>query len=277
MRIMQNSPYASVAISAVTYATIVGVSLDSRALYSHVQKTVKLISATHSVLVTLLAGVALIRTWTVPNTSSQDTTALTDSRIGRIGPGTLNDTQNPLISGTSKFANFVTAWETGYLIYDTAALILLSYWKDKSQSLLQAVFSCTRDSPIFMFHHIAIASALFYLQHYISMGREKGLQIIMAFLLMNASNPLLHLRWWRRKVTGKKDRRVETALAIVFALTRFGGVYWVMHSYGEHHHLGAWEAFRKQRLPCQLGTGLLTSVNAIWWTGLVTGIAKRKR
>lgn len=276
MNQLRNSPYSVVGVSAVTYATVCGLLLNQSKSYADVQKLVKGISSGHSILTTLLVVAALNREWVVTPSSSVATRSTVSETIS-IGPGNLDDSENSLISGRSSFANLITAWETGYLIYDTAALVFLSYRKDRTQSFPEFLKRCFHDSPVFMLHHLAIVSALLYLQHYIAVGREKGLKIIMAFLLMNASNPLLHLRWWQKKTTGRRDLRIELALAFVFALTRFGGVYYVMQQYGEYHQLDAWKAFRKQRLPCQLGTGLLTSMNGIWWVGLLTQMIKRER
>lgn len=174
-------------------------------------------------------------------------------------------------------ANFITAWEAGYLIYDTGALFLESYVRDKSRGYRSALIRLFRGSPIFVAHHVLLISSLLWLQTYIAKGKEKGLKVIMAFFLMNASNPLLHLRWWKKKLTGKRDMEVDAALAAVFAITRFGSVYWVMQTYGQYHGFGAWEAFRRQRIECQAGTGLLTGLNALWWVALLAQMARRRR
>lgn len=176
---------------------------------------------------------------------------------------------------------FVYIWlndsfqEAGYLIYDTGALLAEVHLKYPTKTASSTVSTLARRSPVFLAHHAALISALMYLQHYTANGREKGVWVIVAMLLMNASNPLLHLRWYRKKQTGKSDRVIDLALVLVFALTRFGSVYWILRSYAAFHRTGTLDAIRRQRVVCQTGTGVLVGVNALWWAGLVQGIMKK--
>lgn len=270
-----SSPFAVVILSTTTYSAILRLLYDEKQSNSSVRVLVKSISACHSIVATCLAIVSLVQPWAIP--SSPQTTKSPSSGIESSATGKLDDTRNTLISGKNNLANFITAWEAGYLIYDTGALFLESYVRDKSRGYRSALIRLFRGSPIFVAHHVLLISSLLWLQTYIAKGKEKGLKVIMAFFLMNASNPLLHLRWWKKKLTGKRDMEVDAALAAVFAITRFGSVYWVMQTYGQYHGFGAWEAFRRQRIECQAGTGLLTGLNALWWVALLAQMARRRR
>ncbi|KAK5952847.1 hypothetical protein OHC33_005966 [Knufia fluminis] len=263
------SPYVLVGLSTATYGAVLGSLYEKRQPHSSLRALVKAISAGHSIVATCLTIASLSQPWTILPGSL---------KAGSIDSADrLDDSRNPLISGKNSLANFITAWEAGYLIYDTGAMFLESFVKDRSRGYCSALIRLLRGSPVFVAHHALLIASLLWLQTYVAVGREKGLQIIMAFFLMNASNPLLHLRWWRKKSTGKSDVRVDAALAAVFAATRFGSVYWVVEKYGQYHDFGVWEAFRRQRLECQAGTGLLTGLNAVWWVGLVMQILRRKK
>lgn len=265
------SPYGIVTLSSATYGTILWVLSRRDRSQQSLRILIKAISAGHSTIATCLTVVSLCQSWHIDPSLDPPEILSQGHNYGR-----LDDSANPLISGRNALANFVTAWEAGYLIYDTGALFLESYVKDSSRGTRRAFRRLLRTSPIFVVHHVLLSAALLWLQTYIAVGREKGLKIIMAFALMNASSPVLHLRWWRRKTTGRNNASIDIALALVFAVTRFGSVYWVMEKYGQYHDLSPWQAFRMQRLPCQAGTGSLTAVNALWWLGLLRQMTKGK-
>lgn len=258
------SPYGIVTLSSATYSTILWVLFRQDRTPQSFRLWIKAISAGHSTFATCLTVVSLCQKWHINASQGSLRMPSESEKHGR-----LDDSQNPLISGRNILANFVTAWEAGYLVYDTGALFFESYVKSDPRSTRRALVRLLRTSPVFVVHHVLLTVALLWLQTYVAVGREKGLKIIMAFFLMNASSPLLHLRWWRRKTTGRSDAKIDIALALVFAATRFGSVYWVMERYGHYHNLSPWQSFRKQRVPCQAGTGSLTAVNALWWLGLL--------
>lgn len=267
------SPYGVVALSTVTYSTIFGLALKQQ---NHnrdsVRTLIKAVSAGHATVATCLTLISLYQPWFV-TPSQHQLQNLPKHRVDNY----LDDSQNPMIQGRNHLANFVTAWEAGYLIYDTGAMLLELYIRDRSRGYRSALIRLLRTSPVIVAHHVLLVAGLLVLQAYVVAGREKGLKIIMAFILMNASTPLLHLRWWRKKATGLRDVRIDVALVLVFAATRLGSVYWVMKSYGQYHGLGPWHAFRKQRLPCQAGTGMLTAFNALWWLGLLRQLARGRK
>lgn len=266
------SPYAIVTLSTATYSTVLGLSSVRSQSRQSLRTLIKAISASHATVATCLTVISLCQPWFIAPSGDYSGSS---STLG--DHGYLDDSRNPLIQGKNTLANFVTAWEAGYLIYDTGALFLESYFTNRSRGARSALLRPFRTSPIIVVHHTLLAAGLLLLQKYIVEGREKGLKIIMAFILMNASTPLLHLRWWRKKETGRRDARVDAALALVFAATRFGSIYWVMKRYGQHHGLNPWRAFREQRLPCQAGTGLLTALNALWWLGLLRQLTQRRK
>lgn len=269
------SPYGTVVTSAATYSAILGISIQRDHSYQSLRTRIKTISASHSLFTVCLTLLALSQRWSL---APQSQYVPSDEKGGDdLPPRVLDDSQNPLISSQNSLANFITAWEAGYLLYDTLALFIESYIKDKSRSFVSAFLRLIRESPVFVVHHALLAAALLWLQTYVATKREKGLKVIMAFFLMNASNPLLHLRWYRKKTTGRSNMRIDAALATIFAITRFGSVYWAIWAYGQYHGLGTWQSLRRQRLVCQSGTGLLTGLNLVWWVALILQTTRQKQ
>ena len=185
----------------------------------------------------------------------------------------LDDSENPLIQDQSNFANALTAWETGYLVYDTWVLVH-SVHAGSESSYYQSILQAAKTQPAGFGHHIALSCAFLVLQRYIHLGRERGIWIICALMLMNASTPVLHARWWARQ-QGSSSKTWDAVFAAAFATCRFGTVAWVLRTYGYYHGLGAWESYRKLRIPCQTGTGALVGLNALWWVALTTGMVRR--
>ena len=190
-----------------------------------------------------------------------------------------------MIVGRNSLGNAITGLETGYLLFDTLALLYISssHPNNKgSHSLRTSLSHLARKDPLTLAHHLSLVTGLGILQHFIHQTRERGVYIIVSLILMNASTPLLHLRWWRRKATGKGSLGLDVALAAVFAACRVGVVCWVLREYGRFHSgggagdaVGAWEAPRGQRWVCQVGTGALVGVNGVWLAALLKSIGKR--
>lgn len=252
-------PFAIASGSAATYGAIFfAITKLSRSKASpyDARSINKAISASHAALTTVLAAYSLRSVhWQANHTNSSDD-ALKKTPY-------LDDSNNMIISGRSKLANGITAWEFGYLIYDTGAMVFNSTASDRR--VLQ---------DLFFYHHVLLLAGLGTLQKYIIDGRERGVWVIVAFLLMNASNPLLHARWFAKKER-KDTMPIDLALAVVFVITRLGNVAWVLQKYGSYHELGGWEAFKSLRWQCKIGTSTLTGFNAIWWILLVRSIARR--
>jgi hypothetical protein len=82
---------------------------------------------------------------------------------------------HPMLAAKSTFANSITALETGYLMQDTL-LLLHESWKGQHANL-----------RVLILHHVTLATALSWLQAEIWMKREKGVYIVVMFMLMNTS------------------------------------------------------------------------------------------
>ncbi|KAF2490052.1 hypothetical protein BU16DRAFT_169294 [Lophium mytilinum] len=280
---MKPSPWTTVVLTAASYALILRALSPAPTTLATLRSNNRKLSATHSTITTTLALYCLrYSSWDLPD-STPSPSASQGSPKQPIDPSTtprtthLDDSHNPLIQSRSTFANYITSFETGYIIHDILALLYSSYLsRSLPRSLLRAPAYLAQDAPIFFAHHVALIASLGLLQTYIAKGREKGGKIILAFLLMNASNPLLHARWFVRQRTGRADKRVDVAFAAVFAASRFGAVAWVLSNYGAFHGLGAWEAYKRLRWQRRSGTAALTGFNAVWWVLLVSKIAQRE-
>lgn len=231
---------------------------------------IKTISAAHATA-TSIAALLLLRysSWEIPESFD----SLEQSK--KYEDGRLDDSRNPTIHGRSRLANALTTWETAYLLYDTYALVNASQEKNGLRSTTAALRRVITESPVAMAHHVLLSSAFLVLQSYILGGKEKGLWVITAFMLMNSSTPMMHARWWRRQKTGRSSTLLDVAFLTTFAASRFGVTIWILHSYGRYHNMSSWQAFRLLRKRCQAGTGLLVGLNGVWWLLLCVNILKR--
>lgn len=236
-------------------------------------KVNKSLSTLHSSLITILAIYALRRQDWRPSNSSATWSRPKSSRSGPSGPGLTDgnfnedDSQNPFIIARSEFANSITAIETGYLIQDTVAL-LLQHYRYKDPKLEKTL----------LLHHVGIGAALSYLQYWIARGWETGIYVIVMFLLMNASTPLLNLRWFLRKYQTGRTRLilgVDAAFAAAFFAARVWLIYGLLGYYGRYHGKTPMQAFARLRTPCKLGTGTLWTANIAWWCELVQSVIAR--
>lgn len=259
-------PFSTVALSATTYHVAASYFLPSNASRAERDIVNKVVSAGHAALTTILSLCAVLRASQRARPTAEHTN-MSQPLSGEY----LDDSHNPFIQDRDLLSSSLTAWETGYLVYDTLALVLLN---NSSNGLLAAIRKTFRNSPDFLFHHLLLATGLMYLQTYIARQRDKGIRIVVTLLLMNASNPLLHMRWWARR-QGKPSRALDLAFLITFAASRFGPLAWVMYEYGKYHDMGAFEAWKWLRKPCQAGMVGLFSMNAIWWLLLVKGIVMK--
>jgi len=256
--------------SLTAYPTLLRLLSGPNPTPTNFSAAIKTVSTIHSSLLTALALSVLQKTqWSAPAPSL---TQLMAMRTEYLVTGCPDDSANPTIQGQSELANAITAIECGYLIQDSVALVL-------SARLYKKVgISGTLDKTL-LAHHIGIGTALLILHLYIRQGREKGIYIIVQFLLMNASTPILNLRWYIR--TFKPDWKTARLLADgAFVPAFFAARVWlvgkILGDYGAWHGWTAWEAFRYGlRMPCQLGTGALWAANVGWWSVLVWNVASR--
>jgi hypothetical protein len=229
----------------------------------------KAVSAAHATT-TSIAALLLLRysSWPIIPLRSSATQNAHDSKQH------LDDSRNPTINGQNRLANALTAYETAYLLYDTYTMIHAQ--RRKNQSTVRAALRVVaRDSPVTLVHHVLLSSAFLVLQAYIAAGKEKGMWVITAFLLMNSSTPLMHARWWNRQRTGASNTALDVAFLTTFAASRFGVVVWILTKYGQYHNLGPWQAYTMLRGKCQIGTAVLVGLNGLWWTTLAGHVLKR--
>ena len=266
------SPLVALSAALIFYPFLLSVSTGPRPTLSSYTLALKGISTFHSTLITLLALHFVY----------QQQWGLASLVYDSISPTSPRHEQgndaNPTITLRSPYANAITAWETGYLLQDTFALCLKWHlFHGPGKHILD---------PAIMAHHILLCTALLVLQYYILYGRERGIYIIMQFFLMNASTPLLNVRWWLRsghadgfiKDLGLKRRMrwgVDMALTCVFFAARIWLVWWILKDYGRWDDKGVMDVWWDLRGWCKLGTGALLVGNAIWWLRLLRGLIRR--
>jgi hypothetical protein len=270
------------ALSAATYSTILRLSTAQRHRIkaTKVAEAAKIIASLHAIATTVAALYALRSSqWTIPESRSRRRSKPPpNGYFPSVGPfksqSELDDSANPLITGQCSYSNALTAWEAGYLFYDTYAMVYEAYIARPNGGARRALLRVAKQSPLLFGHHLVLFVLLSYLQTYIAAGREVGIWVITSFILMNASNPVVHARWWIRRWTGRSDFRLDIALIVAFAAARFGTLAWVLKKYGQYHGLGPWEAFTKLRIACKMGTAALIGVNGLWWVIQVIKIIK---
>ncbi len=243
----------------------------------------KAISTLHSVLITTLSLIYLHNfkhNHTYPSKPPPQT--LPKPHLPQTQTPNPNDTNNPTITARSPFANAIAGLEAGYLLQDTLALLLKAHIQHtyahthhhqhphtpKPNPNPNPSYTKQLNIPL-LTHHLTLAPALLLLHHRITQNRESGIHIIIQFLLMNASTPLLNLRWYLRTFAPSRKRAIlatDVSFAIAFFVARIGLVGLVLRDYGAWHGMGAWETYWwGLRVPCQVGTGALVGVNLGWW------------
>ena len=248
----------------------------------------KATSTLHSTGTTILA-VYFLRQCRV-RWADMDAVGALDSRLnfgtmagGSQGGRYPDDSANPVLQTRSTLGNAITAIECGYLLQDTISLLREAYLRHRlaqpdSQRNIRSVLKYADNT--LLFHHISIALALLVLHSYIHQDRDRGIYIIVQFLLMNSSTPILNLRWWLR--TYHLERKMlclssDIAFIMAFYMARVWLVGWIIRGYGKPHgYNSAWKVYLEgMRLPCQLGTGALWLANMSWWALLVISVVKR--
>ena len=120
---------------------------------------------------------------------------------------------------------------------------------------------------------------LVWLQVYIAQGREKGILIIVAMLLMNASSPFGTMRWFL--INFRPDLRSSTkaltvAYVVAFGTFRVGLIYYILRIFGQQMGISALEAYQSLRMPCKIGTSSLALVNTAWFINAVRSFVVRE-
>ncbi|KAG7004491.1 hypothetical protein G7Y79_00025g057770 [Physcia stellaris] len=257
--------------SLIAYPVLLRVFTGSSPSPQRFSKAVKATSTIHSSLVTVLALYALRQKPWRSSLPSKKLSGTSKENIAGSG-GYPDDSSNPFITARSEFANSITAIEAGYLIQDIAALLIEAHLHDGGGKTLDKTL---------MIHHFGIGSALLLLHYYIARGREVGIYVIVMFLLMNSSTPILNLRWYLRTFAPQRRAAVlvaDGAFVISFFTARVWLVWKILAVYGAHHGWSAFEAYRSGlRIPCKLGTGALWTANMGWWTMLVMNTMSRAK
>ncbi|KAL8810991.1 MAG: hypothetical protein Q9200_002153 [Gallowayella weberi] len=248
----------------------------------------KATSTLHSTVTTILAIYFIRRCrsqWAeIGSPSATESTITSETKARALYAGGYPDDSNNLILQTrSIFGNAITALECGYLLQDTISLLREARLRHglihpSSKATVQSILKY--GDKTLLFHHVGIASALLVLHYYIHQDRESGIYIIVQFLLMNSSTPILNLRWWLRTYHPQyKTLRLvsDFAFTAAFYMARIWLVGWILRGYGKSHgYKSAWKVYLEgMRLPCQLGTGALWLANTAWWALLVTNVVKR--
>ena len=258
--------------SALGYPVLLRLLSGSKPSPWRFSKSVKAISTLHSTLLTILAISALRQLQWQSSDTPTELSNPPKARIAGAG-GYPDDSHNPFITARSEFANTITAIEAGYLLQDVFVLL--------HEARLHGGVSPKRLDKTLMTHHVGIGSALLILHYYISRGREAGIYVIVMFLLMNSSTPVLNLRWYLRNFRPERKKSIlvaDAAFVVSFFVARIWLISKILAVYGTYHEWTAWETFRYGlRTPCKLGTGSLWAANIGWWTVLVMNTISRTK
>ena len=230
----------------------------------------KAISALHSTATSVVAVYLLnCSSWPIPSIPAHRPHRNVDTKSPP------DDSLNPIINGQNYLANALTTWETAYLLFDTWFMVYATKKRLGLSSNITALRIVAKKSPVVLAHHVLLSSAFLYLQSYIIAGKERGLWVITAFILMNSSSPIMHLRWWLRRRSGIPSNVMDIAFLASFAGARFGVVFWILKRYGSYHGLSTAQACMALRKQCKIGTAMLIGFNGLWWTILVNKLVGR--
>lgn len=134
------------------------------------------VSSVHCSIITISSLSALIEKGfiTLPLATCSPRDRSTCTSLGK-DINYMTKSTHPMLLAKSTFANSITALETGYLVQDTF-LLLYQYWKGRKINM-----------RVLILHHITLGTTLSWLQTRIWMKKEKGVYIVVMFMLMNAS------------------------------------------------------------------------------------------
>jgi len=255
--------------SALGYPVLLRPLCGSKPSPWRFSKSIKAISTLHSTLTILALSALRQLQWQSPETPAELSNS-SKAHIAGTG-GYPDDSDNPFITAKSEFANTITAIEVGYLLQDTFVLLYEAHLHGSAKRLDKTL----------MTHHVGIGTALLVLHYYIARGREAGIYIIVMFLLMNSSTPILNLRWYLRNFAAQRRKSIlvaDAAFVVSFFLARIWLVSKILAVYGTYHGWTAWETFRYGlRTPCKIGTGSSWIANLGWWTMLVMNTFSRTK
>ncbi|PWN87264.1 hypothetical protein FA10DRAFT_269838 [Acaromyces ingoldii] len=174
-----------------------------------------------------------------------------------------------LITSRSARSNAVVAIEAGYLLQDTA----ISYLADSRYKI--------RFTRLMKLHHVVLGSLLTLFLEFARRKRERGVFFVEMFLLMNASTPLLNLRWFlrRRNHHGRVQALASTindaGLVATFFACRIGLIYYMLWLYGVRTNRSVVQSFLSIPVQCKTGTASLLILNTLWWLSMARSTLKR--
>jgi hypothetical protein len=274
---LQVSQYALLA-SVCTYLAVFYAITPRKASPLRLAASREAISIIHCTTMAILTIICLQRE--LPATIAQ-------TREVQSGAGPTADRHLPIITTRSEFANALTAIETAYLLQDSPILLLAA----QSQQVFLHKRTTTTSGPASTknlrglnlrhlgWHHALLGSAFVVLQVYIARGKEKGILIIVAMLLMNASSPFGTARWFLINFRPEAKRLIKgltVAYLIAFAACRVGLLYSILHIFGKQLDISALEAFRRLRVPCKLAMSSLGLVNTAWFLNALRSFILRE-
>lgn len=248
--------------SITIYSLVYLLNLPSNPSFIQVAKTREAISIIHCSFQTILS-VACLRHHAdslAPTTSYDDLRSIP------------TDSHTPIIATKSAFGNTITAIETGYLLQDSFVLFH-AYYTRSHQHNTKAIRQLKGWNLVHLsLHHGILAALLLVLQHYIARSRERGILVIVALHLMNASSIPGTGRWFLRNFYPRRRSLILASTVMyltAFAVSRVYLIYWILDIFGKQQGISAWSAIAELRAPCRVGTGLIAAVNAAW---LASGI-----
>jgi TLC domain len=257
--------------SAVIYPLAFYISMPDNVTPARFARSREAISVFHCSLVTVLSILCLRQSSAGTLLSSGSTAG--PPITGLQSPLPESDTDLPIITHRSEFANSITALETGYLLQDS----LILFWADRLHRHARARgFKPLKGLNIrhIAWHHGFPVCGLGVLQWYIARGKEKGILIIIMMFLMNASSPIGTVRWYLVNFRPGYHRAIMAATVAYLAMygvSRVYLIYYILQIFGAQRGHSAMQAFARLRTPCQLGTGAIGVVNSTW---LIMGISR---
>ena len=211
---------------------------------------------------------------------STTTTPLSDSdstsNTLKSVPDTISEASLPLIATRSRLGNALTAWETGYLLSDCVVLLYAARAQRQYVQIHGSNIKQLKGLNIthLALHHALLVAGLAVLQSYIARGAEKGILVIVALFLMNASSVPGTLRWFLVNFAPGRTRSIRAVTAVYLAsygVARVGLLWWVLRVFGRERGVGVVEAWGRLRWQCRMGMGMMGAVNAGWW---VSGVVR---
>lgn len=240
--------------SLIAYPTLHLASLPSKPSFCRIAQSREAISIFHVTLQTILSALCLRH-------YKHALEAPSEERRGTLAnPMTL-----PIMRTRSTFAQCITALEAGYLLQDS--VVLLQGYRNRNRNVANTPQIKGWNFLHLGLHHAGLGSLLLILQYYIAKQQEKGILVIIALHLMNASSIFGTLRWFLVNFRPRSHKAIllTTAMYLVaFAAFRVYLIVWIMRIYARQRGPSVWRAIQGLPSSCKIGTGTMLAVNTIW-------------